>query len=729
MFSIDDMRAPSAWGHFTSLVHMPNIDRLIERGTIFERAITQVPLCNPSRTSMLTGLNPTETGVLDNAVPWFERVDVTATLPATLKAAGVHVAMFGKHFHGAPLTDEHRAILFDEYRVPGGDGSAADVADDELRRDAPFASGRYTGPAEGLRDEVTVELATDFLRNRAADLDAPFFLGVGIYKPHLNWWVPPTYFNRYDQAEIRAALELSLADGTIIPGADEYADVPPMSAPSAIHDQIAGDLDLWVDYIHGYLAAVSYADAKVGEVLDALEADPALAADTSILLWSDHGFHLGDKHRWQKFTHWREATQVPLVIVDPEVEGGQAARQIVSLVDLFPTVLDLMGLERPPGLRLSGQSLSPILRDVDVPWYAPDDGRGLALTTIYGSVSLRADIPGVGDLRYTRYPDGTEELYHLTNDPGEHVNRLDVATGVGLTPADDALAARMRALMDDRLDAAGMLISDGVNPVIGDDRDEMLVSTNGPGLNVLVGGAGDDTYVLYEDATIVERPDGGFDSVVILNPALEASFRMPLGVELAVVSGSFFGNREDNWIYSQFDGVLVGAGGDDTLFGGSGDHVLRGGEGDDTLFGGDGADMLSGGRGQDFLDGGGGRDRLLGGAGADRLTGGAGADVFEFGRVEHSSFAAPDTIVDFQGAGPADGDRIDLSRIDANALVAGHQSFTFDTTGAGGVWVLRRGPDAVVLANVDDGPEPEIRIVIEGAGALAESFVSEDFVL
>ena len=193
--------------------------------------------------------------------------------------------------------------------------------------------------------------------------------------------------------------------------------MPPMTRPSSEHAQIGANLDLWADYIHGYLAAVSYADAKIGEVLDALEDDPALAANTSILLWSDHGFHLGDKDRWHKFSHWREATQVPFILVDPDAPGGQTANQVVSLVDIFPTVLDLMGVAKPPGLGLSGNSLLPIVQDVDIGWYNPGAGKGVALTTIYGSMSIRALVPGEGDLRYTRYPDGTEELYHLGNDP------------------------------------------------------------------------------------------------------------------------------------------------------------------------------------------------------------------------------------------------------------------------------------------------------------------------
>ena len=217
-----------------------------------------------------------------------------------------------------------------------------------------------------------------------------------------------------------------------------------MSRPSGEHATIGANFDLWADYIHAYLAAVSYADAKIGQVLDALEADPALAADTAIVLWSDNGYHLGDHDRWSKFTNWREATEVPLIVVDPDAAGGQVAEQVVSLVDLFPTVLDIMGIDTPARLDLSGESLLPIVEDTDTAWYDPDSGRGVALTTVLGAVSIRAVVPGHGDIRYTRYPDGKKEIYNLTADPDEHVNRLNYTTGKGLSAKDDALQRQPR---------------------------------------------------------------------------------------------------------------------------------------------------------------------------------------------------------------------------------------------------------------------------------------------
>ena len=261
--------------------------------------------------------------MLDNDLSWFERVDPAKTLPAVLKDLGVYVAMYGKHFHTDAISSQDRAIMFDEFLPGFNQGSRAHVIEDEVQHDLPYKSGRYGGSPNDLQDEMTADVAIDFLQNTAGGLSQSFFLGVGIFKPHLNSWVPPEFFDRYDPLEIRAALEQSLEDGTIIPGNGEYFDVSPMNRPSGQHSKMAADVDLWVDYIHAYLAAISYADAKIGEVLDALEADPELAADTAILFWSDNGQHLGDKDSWEKFTHWREAAQVPLIVVDPDKPGGQ----------------------------------------------------------------------------------------------------------------------------------------------------------------------------------------------------------------------------------------------------------------------------------------------------------------------------------------------------------------------------------------------------------------------
>ena len=599
MISVDDLRPVDNWGHFSDLVRTPNLDALSAAGTTFERAVSQVPLCNPSRSSLMSGQQPSTTGILDNDTPWYERIDPAATLPAQMRDAGAYVALFGKLFHEDPIPLDIQRVVADEFLFPATDGSAAQVIRDELRHTQPFHSGRYGGSPANLRDEQTVAAAIDFLENRAGDLADPFFLGVGITRPHLEWWVPSAYYALYDPAEIRAALELSLADGSIIPGNGEYFDVPPMSRPASVHNQIAANMDLWVDYIHAYMAAVTYADAKIGQVLNALRADPALAADTAIMLWSDNGFSLGDHDRWQKFTHWREAAQTPLIIVDPDAPSGQVAPQVVSLVDIFPTAFGLMGLQPQAGLGLQGRSLMPLVNNADQTWYDPETGRGVGLTVVYGEVSVRAFIPGIGDLRYTRYPDGTEELYDLTRDPGEHVNRVNFRNGNGLTARDDQIHATMSALMDDRLADARIFIGDGSGAVVGTGQDDMLVSANRAVSNVLRGGGGDDTYVVYRPSTIVEADNGGFDTVVLRNSGMEASYQLPDNIEAIQVQKFFTGNAADNWISASGNGGrLFGQGGDDRIFAGLGAFTVDGGAGNDLVTGNNGRDFSLRRRGQ-----------------------------------------------------------------------------------------------------------------------------------
>lgn len=745
LFTLDDFRSPEDWGHFASMISTPNIDRLMEQGTSFTRAITQVPLCNPSRASVFSGKQPIETGVLDNEVLWHERVAAADTLPAVLKAAGTHVALFGKNFHDDPTWTPPGALA-DEFLMPRGSLSRSDVIKDEVWHEGPFRTGRYGGSPDDFADQATSDAAVQFLSG-AGNLGKPFFLGVGITRPHLDWWAPREYFDLYDPALIRAALRASLEDGTIIPGAQEYADVPSLSRPSAEHAAIAENIDLWADLIHGYLASISYADARIGEVLDALAAKPALAADTAIVLWSDNGFHTGDKDRWSKFTPWREATEVPLVVVDPDVAGGQTARQIVSLVDIFPTVLDLMEIDAPARLDLDGNSLLPIVENPQAGWYDPATSKGLALTTVYGQLSLRAHIPGRGDYRYTLHPNGQAELYALGKDPREHVNRVDLATGKGLTVADETVRGLMRQLLDDELGKQGAYISTGAD-LRGTGAAELFITHNYGRKPTLTGDGGGDTYVLYRDANLVETATGGRDMVVIRSTNLESRFVLPAHVEMVEVQRSFTGNDHANWICSVGrDSTLKGGGGNDVLTGGRGIGFLDGGAGHDTVNGRESGDTLVGGGGNDSLVGNGGKDQLLsgadrdtlsggadhdtltGGAGADRLIGGDGNDVFDFNSADASGPASADTIVGFAGAGNAAGDRIDLGGIDANAGIAGNQAFVLGGTGAGRVRLLESGTKTLVVANTDGDADPELRIVIEDGSTRAAAYNAADFIL
>ena len=335
-----------------------------------------------------------------------------------------------------------------------------------------------------------------------------------------------------------------------------------------------------------------------------------------------------------------------------------------------------MGIAVPARLGLTGDSLLPIVRDVDIGWYNPGTGRGIAMTTIDGSVSIRAHVPGKGDYRYTRYPDGTEELYDISRDPNEHVNRVNFDTGKGKTTADDAMRTLMSGLMDGQLAQQGYLISDGTRALTGTAADEMLVTTVGPGINSLAGRGGDDTYLLYRNATITEAAGGGNDLVVIRNEALESSFVLPLQVETVKVNRNFTGNDAANRIIGGGPGnVLNGAGGNDTLLGLSGNDTLSGRHRQRRA-----ARLVR--PGSPY-----GRARERHARRRRRLR-----RLRLHRRRSDSAPTAPDVILAFDGRGAAAGDKIDLSAIDANGQLAGNQAFGFGGTTIGRVRLVEQRP-------------------------------------
>lgn len=373
----------------------PNIDRLAARGVLFTRAYCPAPACNPSRAALLTGLRPSTTGVYHNNQPWRPAplLREAVTLPQHFMLGGYHAAGGGKIFHGA--FDEPAS--WHEYRRGGRAGLP--------RLPAPTggAGGITWGPLD-VADEQTedyhiVQWAIERLKEKR---DKPLFLACGVHKPHMPWQVPRKYFDLYPPEKIR------LPD---VP-ADDLADVPPagvkMAAPQGDHANILRTNN-WRNAVQAYLACVSYADAQVGRLLDALDADATLRDNTVVVLWGDHGWHLGEKHHWRKFALWEEATRTPLIIAAPGVKPGRAAAP-VDLVDLYPTLVELCGVAPREGLE--GQSLVPLLKDPSSTRQRP------ALTTHgRGNHALRT-----ARWRYIRYADGSEELYDHDADPQERHN-------------------------------------------------------------------------------------------------------------------------------------------------------------------------------------------------------------------------------------------------------------------------------------------------------------------
>jgi arylsulfatase A-like enzyme len=229
-------------------------------------------------------------------------------------------------------------------------------------------------------------------RQLGTEIDSPRFVAAGIYRPHEPWYVPPQYFAMHplEAIELPAVRDDDLGD---VPAA-----APDEFSATRIHEWMLAE-DKWREGVQAYLASVSFADAMVGQLLDALDAS-GRADRTIIVLWGDHGFHLGEKGRWRKSTLWEESTHVPLIVVAPGVTTpGSRSAHAVSLMDIYPTLVELAGLEKPA--HVEGRSLVPLLEDPSREWDFP------AVTT-YGrnNHAVRTD-----RYRYIRYADGSEELY------------------------------------------------------------------------------------------------------------------------------------------------------------------------------------------------------------------------------------------------------------------------------------------------------------------------------
>jgi arylsulfatase A-like enzyme len=375
----------------------PHIDRLAARGTLFTRAYCAAPACNPSRAALLTGVRPSTSGVYHNDQPWRQVLKDTVTLPRHFIDQGYLVQGGGKIFHGG-FNDEQSWQKY--FRGGGRNPEPTNKPLNGLPRTAHFDWGPLDARDEDMGDHKVVSWAADFLKEKH---DKPFFLAVGLVKPHLPFYAPKKYFELYplDKVELPKTLE------------NDLDDVPPpglrMARPEGDHKRVV-DAGQWKKAVQAYLACVSFADAQVGRLIEALDASPH-AKDTIIVLWGDHGWHLGEKQHWRKFALWEEATRTTLVVVAPGVSrAGQKCERTVSLMDLYPTLVELCGLKERPGLE--ARSMVPLLKDPKAEWDRP------ALTT-HGKNNHAVRTQR---WRYIRYADGSEELYDHDADPLEWKN-------------------------------------------------------------------------------------------------------------------------------------------------------------------------------------------------------------------------------------------------------------------------------------------------------------------
>ena len=398
----------------------PNIDALAARGMVFANAHASAVICNPSRTSLMLGLRPSTTGIYENESNWLDHEHLAdlPTIPRYFRDHGYRTLGAGKIYHA----HTYRIDAFSGYQ----DARAWDAFYPSFERQLPDEVGPPVRPANGNPIHIGFDWSNVVADDRAMGdgqvaawiselliepTDRPRFVAAGIYRPHLPWYLPQAYFDAHPLPDIVLPTVLinDLDDVSEIGREFEQgAFMPPLD----IHEWVV-EADKWGEGVQAYLASVTFADAMVGQIVDALDRS-GRAGNTIIALWSDHGWHLGEKQRWRKHTLWEESTRVPLIFVAPGVTApGSRSERTVSLIDLFPTLAELAGIETPG--HLEGTSLVPLLRNPDLEWNSP------AISTHhFGNHAVRNE-----RYRYIRYYDGSEELYDHDADPNEWHNLAD----------------------------------------------------------------------------------------------------------------------------------------------------------------------------------------------------------------------------------------------------------------------------------------------------------------
>lgn len=407
-------------------VKTPHFDRLAKRSVTFANAHCAAPACHPSRVAVMTGVHPVRSGIYVNLFGghgprWRDESPVlkdAVVLSQHFRNHGYRAVGGGKIFHTlqwTPGDSQNDPAAWDEYRGDPLDPISKDWVRAKFESDAelgltpnrPLGPGKLFGaaplavPDEQTGDHLVVDWAVAQMR---APQTRPLFLAVGLFRPHIPWEVPQKWFDLYPLADVK----LPVIQAHDLADAHDHGRRP-------WHQWVLENKQ-WEKLMQGYLASMSYADHQLGRLLDALEASP-MKDNTIIVLWSDHGFHVGEKENWEKFTLWTQATRVPLFIHAPGLSrDGQRTRQPANLTDLYPTLCELAGLPVPA--QCDGTSLVPQLRDPATPRARP------SLTSYhFGREPAPAHAVSDAHHRFIRYGNGFEELYDVETDPHEFTNR------------------------------------------------------------------------------------------------------------------------------------------------------------------------------------------------------------------------------------------------------------------------------------------------------------------
>ncbi len=380
----------------------PNLDRLAARGVLFANAHCQSPVCNPSRASMMTSLYPATTGI------YFLSPDLRESpvarkntlLPSRFQKEGYYVTGAGKVFHG----NQNMKYLPHYAGSFGGVGPRPEKKLTSFPGHPLWDWGPFPKNDEEMPDHKIAAWASNQLKNTR---DEPLFLATGFYRPHVPQYAPQKWFDLYplDSLRLPAVLESDLND------LSPYAvNLTRLKHVAPTHEWVKRNNE-WKPLVQSYLACVSFVDHQVGKLLEALENSP-YRHNTFVIIYADHGFHLGEKERWAKRSLWEESTRVPMIIAGPGVTKGKVCNKPVQLLDIYPTLLELAGLEADP--KLEGHSMVPLLRNPEASWPS------MARTSFGpGNYAIRSE-----RYRYIHYNDGSEEFYDHAEDPCEWNNLI-----------------------------------------------------------------------------------------------------------------------------------------------------------------------------------------------------------------------------------------------------------------------------------------------------------------
>jgi len=388
--AVDDLR-PELGAYASDIAVTPNLDKLASQGLLFNRAYCQEAICSPSRASLMTGARPETINVVENFTYFREANPDIVTLPQHFKNNGYETVHTGKIYHKPAFADlglswsrtpAEDKMTIEKSNTPGGFANPESQEMFKKNRadmiakygpDAP-RNGLGKGPAyenadvpdtfyeDGYNAELAIVTLKDMLEKNP---DKPFFLGMGMKKPHLDWLAPKKYWDMYDASKIQLAKQTTGPENGAAMGLHPSFELRarygiPKKGP--IDDEMARILK------HAYLASVSYIDAQIGKMITALD-EAGVRDNTIIIVWGDHGWHLGEMGIWGKATNYEIGTRVPLMIWTPDMPAGSRGKTtdaLVELVDMYPTLTELAGLEKPS--HLEGQSFVPLLSNPKKEW-------------------------------------------------------------------------------------------------------------------------------------------------------------------------------------------------------------------------------------------------------------------------------------------------------------------------------------------------------------------------